>query len=117
MTHPVRQTFAEDCLGVIKETPLYEHSAQVQICLLILYNYFTIERYRDQLLVRFLALRNLEPRISELTEAYWAVREKRKELVQGFVQTIEENAAKGYEEKKSYSHQDWTGTEVICTLG
>ena len=74
----IRQTLVDDCLCVFKETPLYEESDQVQYCLLILYNYLTIEKNRDLILVRFLTLRNLERQTTDVTNSYWAVREKRK---------------------------------------
>ena len=88
-TSSIRQTVAEDCLDIIKETPLYEQSDDVKYCLLILYNYLTIEKTRDLILVRFLTLRNLEPETSDVTKSYWAVREKRRKDLEELIEKIE----------------------------
>ena len=43
------------------------------LSLLILYNYLTIERYRYELLARFLGLRNMIPDNTGVTAGYWEV--------------------------------------------
>ena len=105
----IRQTLVDDCLGVFKETPLYEESDQVQYCLLILYNYLTIEKNRDLILVRFLTLRNLEPQTTDVTKSYWAVREKRKEVLEEFIGKIEANTG-------GNDHQGFTGLKIQCYI-
>ena len=88
-TSEIRQYFLTECKeSVIKNNRLQEYSESVDICLLILNNYLTIEKNRDLLLVRFLAIRNMEPDTSELTEAYWNVQKARKQVVQDFIYEI-----------------------------
>ena len=107
----IRDNFLTLCKdGVIKENliSIGDSSDEVDVCLLILYNYLTIEKYRDMLLVRFLSLRNMEAETSYVTEAYWAVQQSRLSVVQQFVKDIEENTLDG---PYGATNQGWTGSK------
>ena len=109
--HSFQYTYRDQ---VIKETLIQDSSDEVDVCLLILYNYLTIEKYREMLLVRFLALRNMETNTSYVTEAYWAVQKSRQAVVQEFIRDIEVNLEDG---PLSALHQGYTGLKIRCYIG
>ena len=115
-TSYIRQFFIDACRDdAIRENKLQNNSSKVEICLMILFDYLTIEKFRDMILVRFLALRNLELETSSVTMAYWAVQQQRKSDVEDFLEAIEQN--EGYDlEYDQRTHQDFTGLKITCYL-
>ena len=121
-TSLIKTFFLTNCKGrairesrVLVESTIGEdtgYSGEVQICMNILYNYFTIERYRDELLVRFLALRNLEPNLSSVTESYWAVQKERRKDVQTFIQAIQADDPATSDD----THQNYSGLKIRCYI-
>ena len=117
-TSEIRQYFLTECRdSVIRNNRLQEHSESVSMCLLILYNYLTIEKYRDILLVRFLAIRNMEPDTTELTEAYWNVQKARKQVVKDFVDDIFSNSGANLEtQPQDWTQTGWEGLKIQCYI-
>ena len=116
-TSIIREYFKTYCLdNAIMKNPIQDSSQEVQMCLIILYNYFTIEKYRDMLLVRFLSIRNLEDDTSEVTEAYWAVQAERKSQVLEFINEIEANAGDGLQTFEDEYHTYMTGKKIRCYI-
>ena len=117
-TSEIRQYFLTECKeSVIKNNRLLEYSESVDICLLILYNYLTIEKYRDLLLVRFLAIRNMEPDTSELTEAYWNVQKARKQVVQDFIDEIFVDSGENLStQAQDWTQSGWEGLKIKCYI-
>ena len=117
-TSIIRQVFLSDCVGeegaISHHSRLQHSSKEVKICLLIMYNYFTIEKYRYELLVKFLALRNMVPDHTGVTAGYWDVVKTRNQVVRDFIQTIESNK-EGAQESWS-SHAEWTGLKIRCYI-
>ena len=115
-TSYIRQFFLDACRDdAIRENKLENESVKVQNCLMILYDYLTIEKFRSMLLVRFLTLRNLELELSSVTKAYWAVQEQRKNDVKDFLEAIEANEGETLTYGEQY-HQNFTGLKIKCYL-
>ena len=112
-TSIIRQLFLSDCVsdeGAITNNRVQNFSEEVKICLLILYNYLTIEKYRYELLARFLGLRNMVPDNTGVTAGYWDVVKTRNATVMEFIQTIEADTVGA----SIASHTLWTGRKIRC---
>ena len=104
-----------DCVGeegAITNNRIQHFSEEVKICLLILYNYLTIERYRYELVARFLGLRNMIPDNTGVTAGYWNVVKIRNATVADFIRTIEAHTEGA--SKESYTL--WTGLKIRCYI-
>ena len=87
----IRNVFLEDCVGAkgaITLNIIQSYSVTVEVCLIVLYNYLTIETNRKELMERFLALRNMVPDPNGVTAAYWEVAKARDAAVADFVKGI-----------------------------
>ena len=114
-TSIIRQLFLSDCVGnegAITNNKIQHFSEEVKICLLILYNYLTIEKYRYELLARFLGLRNMVPDNTGVTAGYWDVVKTRNATVMDFIQTIEADTVGA----SIASHTLWTGRKIRCYI-
>ena len=114
-TAVIRKSFISACKDqVIKETRIQDDSEDVQICLKILQNYFFIERFRFDLLDRFLSLRELEEGTSEVTASYWLVDADRKATIREFIEDIFLDGLWHYMPHSKFPHQDcWFENEVL----
>ena len=101
------------------ETRVQDNSKDVQICMTILQNYFFIERFRFDLLDRFLSLRELEEGTSEVTASYWGVDAARKETIRKFIQEIfhDEEDIADTRCVTELSHTRVTGLKMKCYIG
>ena len=77
-----------------------------------MYNYLTIEKYRYELLTRFLGLRNMVPDNTGVTAGYWDVVKTRNAIVMDFISTIEQDTAGA----SNASHTLWTGLKIRCYI-
>ena len=87
----IRNVFLEDCVGPegpITTKQIQYASEPVNICLIIFYNYLTVEKYRKELMERFLALRNMVPDHNGVTAAYWEVAKARDAAVADFITNL-----------------------------
>ena len=113
-TNFLKYFFSIKCRGkVIKENRIQNPSTTVQSCLAILYNYLTIEKHRDMMMVRYLALlRNMEEEPSIITERLWGSVKTKMDSVAEFIHDIQtdENVVDG-------DHTDYTGLKIRCYIG
>ena len=119
-TATIRLNFLSACKKrVIMETRVQDNSKDVQICMTILQNYFFIERFRFDLLDRFLSLRELEEGTSEVTASYWGVDAARKETIRKFIQEIfhDEEDIADTRCVTELSHTRVTGLKMKCYIG
>lgn len=85
VTSKIRLQFEDKCMKGVFDKNMWVTNAKKEACLIMLYNYLTIEEERALIMNRFIVIRNSGKSNDETSSALWAVYEQRQKLVRDFI--------------------------------